>query len=201
MSRRLGVFRRLEALYARMQREYDAAARVLDFSCAGCPRNCCTSFFQHHTHVEWAFLWKGLEELPAGRREALLARSRDYLDAARAAQARGETPAAMCPLITREGEEGGAGRCGLYSHRLMICRLHGVAHVLQAPGRPRQAFPGCWRHGELAAGRADVPLLDRTPLYLELAALERDFLGPRAGRRPRVDLTLAEMLVQGPPGI
>jgi hypothetical protein len=184
-----------------MQREYDAAARALDFTCAGCPQNCCTSFFQHHTHVEWAFLWKGLEELPAERRAAFLARGRDYLDAARAAQAKGETPAAMCPLITREGEEGGAGRCGLYSHRLMICRLHGVAHVLQAPGRPRQAFPGCWRHQELAAGRADAPLLDRTPLYLELAALERDFLGSRAGRLPRVDLTLAEMLVQGPPGI
>lgn len=195
------MFRRLEALYARMQREYDAAAQPLSFTCAGCPQNCCTSFFQHHTHVEWAFLWKGLEGLPAERREVFLARARDYVDAARAALDRGETPAAMCPLITQDGEEGGGGRCGLYAHRLMICRLHGVSHVLQTPGRPAQPFPGCWRHQELAQAAGQAPVLDRTPLYRELAALERDFLGPRAGRLPRVDLTLAEMLVQGPPGI
>lgn len=194
MSRRLGVFRRLEALYARMQREYDAVAAPLGFTCAGCPQNCCVSFFQHHTYVEWAFLWKGLEALPAPRREALLARARDYVDQARAALDRGETPSAMCPL----NEE---GRCGLYSHRLMICRLHGVAHVLAAPGRPVQSFPGCWRHQELARDAGHAPVMDRTPLYRELAALERDLLGPRAGRLPRVDLTLAEMLVQGPPGI
>ncbi|MEW5773218.1 MAG: hypothetical protein AB1916_06795 [Thermodesulfobacteriota bacterium] len=194
MSRRVGVFRRLAALYDRMQREYDAAAAPLGFTCAGCPQNCCTSFFQHHTYVEWAYLWKGLDELPAERRDAFLGRARDYLDAARAALDRGETPAAMCPLNE-------AGRCALYSHRLMICRLHGVPHVLQAPGRARQAYPGCWRHGELAADRPDAPVLDRTPLYRELAALERDFLGPQAGRLPRADLTLAEMLVQGPPGL
>lgn len=194
MSRRLGVFRRLEALYARMQREYDAAARPLDFTCAGCPQNCCTSYFQHHTRVEWAFLWQGLDALPGPQREAFLDRARNCLDAARAALARGEVPAAMCPLNVE-------GRCGLYAHRLMICRLHGVAHALTPPGRPAQRFPGCWRATELAGDRPGLPRLDRTPLYLELAALERDFLGPRAGRLPRVDLTLAEMLVQGPPVI
>ena len=194
------MFRRLAALYDRMQREYDrAAAQAPGFTCAGCPQNCCTSFFQHHTYVEWAYLWQGLEALPGARRAGFLERARDYLDAARAAQARGEVPAAMCPLITREGEDGGAGRCGLYAHRLMICRLHGVPHALATPGRPPREFPGCWRYGEAAA--AAPVLLDRTPLYRELAGLERDFLGPRAGRLPRVDLTLAEMLVQGPPGL
>jgi hypothetical protein len=191
---RVGVFRRLAALYERMQRAYDAAAQAPGFTCAGCPQNCCTSFFQHHTYVEWSYLWQGMQALPAERREAFLARARDYLDAARAAQERGETPAAMCPL----NED---GRCGLYAHRLMICRLHGVPHVLATPGRPRQEFPGCWRFSEAAAAGAAPDLLDRTPLYRELAALERDFLGSRTGRLPRVDLTLAEMLVQGPPGI
>ena len=191
---RVGVFRRLAALYARMQAEYDrAAAAAPGFTCAGCPQNCCVSFFQHHTYVEWAYLWQGMQELPAEQREAFLDRARDYLDAARAALARGETPAAMCPL----NEE---GRCGMYAHRLMICRLHGVPHVLAAPGRPRREYPGCWRHDAAAPGPAPL-LLDRTPLYRDLAALERDFLGARAGRLPRVDLTLAEMLVQGPPGI
>jgi hypothetical protein len=54
------VFRKLAALYERMGRAYETSAQSIGLSCAGCPDNCCTSFFQHHTYVEWAYLWKGL---------------------------------------------------------------------------------------------------------------------------------------------
>ncbi len=188
---RATAFRKLEAIYRDMQTGYDLAAKPLGFTCQGCPRNCCTSYFQHHTHIEWAYVHQGVKALPEGQRQALLERARDYEDQASLRIARGETPDAMCPA--NEG-----GLCMLYGHRLMICRLHGVRHHLAGP-RGAQDFPGCWRFEELAAGQGRTPVLDRTPLYRRLAALEMEFLGAKAKRLPRVSLTLARMLVNGPP--
>jgi Fe-S-cluster containining protein len=205
----LGVFRRLQALYARMDQAYNEAATGLEFTCKDCADNCCTSFFQHHTYVEWAYLWKGLEALPAPRREAYLARAAETVRLYREAIGRGERPKVMCPLNDE-------GLCGVYEHRLMICRLHGTANSLTRPDGRRAVFPGCFRYQEAtrAAGRPEpepapyaldieamVPLqgLDRTPLYRDLAMLEVDFLGGRRDRLSKVDLTLAEMLVYGPP--
>ena len=91
------------------------------------------------------------------------------------------------------------GLCMIYRHRLMICRLHGVRHRLSGPSGVRD-FPGCWRFEEGAASQdGPAPVLDRTPLYRRLAALEMEFLGAKARRLPRVSLTLALMLVNGPP--
>ena len=189
---RVGVFRRLEALYARMQRAYDAVAGVVDFTCRGCPRNCCTSYFQHHTYIEWAYMDKGVRALPWARQEEIMSRAEEYVVRSKAMLARGERPDIMCPLNVD-------GLCGLYSHRLMICRLHGVSHTLAGRYGGAAEYPGCFRFQEAVQGRTDVPLLDRTPLYRELAALEMEFLGSRIRRLPRVDLTIAEMLVQGKP--
>ena len=52
--------KKIADLYRRMEEAYDKVAVSLNFSCAGCPDNCCDSFFQHHTYIEWAFLWEGL---------------------------------------------------------------------------------------------------------------------------------------------
>ncbi|WP_461208858.1 hypothetical protein [Desulfocurvus sp. DL9XJH121] len=185
---RSNVFRRLEALYGRMQTAYDACAADTGFSCAGCPNNCCTSYFQHHTYVEWAFLMKGLDALDQARREEYMARAREYVRLAREALARGERPDAMCPLNDD-------GLCGLYAHRLMICRLHGVPHVLAGSMGQVRDFPGCFRF----PADAGVRPLDRTPLYRDLAKLEMDFLGAKMTRLSKVNLTLAEMMVQGFP--
>lgn len=185
-----GVFRRLEALYARMQQAYDSTVGHTGFSCQGCDNNCCTSYFQHHTYVEWSFLFKGLDALPADKREQYMLRARDYVRQAQETLARGERPSAMCPLNDD-------GLCGLYRHRLMICRLHGVPH--QLAGRMGQVndFPGCFRFPK----DNETTPLDRTPLYRDLAKLEMDFLGARLAQLPKVNLTLAEMMVQGPPRI
>jgi len=104
------------------------------------------------------------------------------------ALARGERPAVMCPVNDD-------GLCGMYEHRLMICRLHGVPHLLAGRDGLPQAYPGCHR---FPAGSAAAPL-DRTPLYRDLARIEMDLLGARLRSLPRVNLTLAEMMVQGPP--
>lgn len=191
-----GVFSRLKDLYARMEAAYRESAAAAGLSCAGCADNCCVTHFQHHTHVEWAYLWKGMMALPAEQRERYLARARANAEEARRLTARGLRPRLMCPVNDD-------GLCGLYGHRLMICRMHGAANRLVRADGESMLFPGCGRYAELAT-RADaegrvLPVLDRTPFYRELAALEVDYLKRKKAGAAKVDLTLAEMLAYGPP--
>jgi len=189
-SRIRAVLRKLTGLYADMDAAYVAAAQAAGLSCAGCAENCCTSYFQHHTHVEWLYLLEGLRTLPEARRADYLVRARAYCDETAACLARGEIPRLMCPVNDD-------GLCGLYDHRLMICRLHGVPNVLLGPGGIRE-FPGCGPCQRLAAAHpGNFPAMDRTPLLRRLAGLEMELWGSRPGRPPKVDLTLAAMLVAG----
>jgi Fe-S-cluster containining protein len=189
---KIGVYRRLEALYDNMQSEFNAVAGPVGFTCEDCTQNCCVSFFQHHTYVEWAFLWKGLKAKPAAEMGEILERSKEYVDHARTMLAAGERPNMLCPLNKD-------GLCQAYEHRLMICRLHGVPHTLAGRGG-RQEYPGCFRFDEFAGG-AEVTPMDRTPLYRRLAKIELDYLGNKAGNLPKVDLTTAEMILAGPPNL
>ena len=182
------------ALYGRMEAAYDIVARQLDFSCVGCADNCCDSYFQHHTYLEWAYLWEGLSALPEGRRRQILERAAEYAAASEEALARGEQPVVMCPLNE-------AGRCSLYAHRLMICRLHGVPSSLTLPNGQGKTFPGCPRCQELTRGRSAVPTVERTSLLRELALLEQELLGKQRGLLPRVKKTIADMIMLGPPRI
>ena len=179
-------------LYQRMEEAYDKVAAELDFSCRGCPDNCCDSYFQHHTYIEWAYLWDGVMALPEDRREELLARAKKYVEDCKTAIARNERPQAMCPLVDD-------GLCSLYAHRLMICRMHGVPSAMTRPDGQAMRFPGCFRCQELTGDREDLPTVDRTDFYRELVGLEVAFLGSRRNFLPKVKMTLAEMLVQGPP--
>jgi len=186
------VYRRLAAIYDTMATAYAKAAPA-GFTCEGCVQNCCTSYFQHHTYVEWLYLWEGLRELPEDTREAYLARARENVRLCQEARARGETPKVMCPVNDE-------GRCGLYKHRLMICRMYGVPNMLLGRNGLHR-FPGCPVAMERIAGNPEAPMVDRTPLYRELARLEMDFMGSRKSQLPKVDLTLSEMIVAGPPQV
>ena len=190
-----GLYPRLTSLYQRMEEAYNASAREAGLSCADCVTNCCTSFFQHHTYVEWSYLWRGLYALPEPRRRELILRAEAYMREARLALSLNARPTAMCPL----NED---GLCVLYSHRLMICRMHGTRNSFTLPDGSCRIFPGCVRFTALPSSSGDsCPTLDRTPFYAELATLEMEF-HKRAGRHlPRVNLTLAEMIVLGPPKV
>lgn len=60
----LAPFRdRLQALYARMDRAYQAAARCYGFDCQGCDESCCRTRFDHHTLLEYLYLREGLARL------------------------------------------------------------------------------------------------------------------------------------------
>jgi hypothetical protein len=180
-------------LYRRMEQSYDLVALQLDFTCDGCPDNCCDSYFQHHTYVEWAYFWMGLMELEPERREGIENRAVKHAADCGKALARNERPQVICPLNE-------AGRCSLYHHRLMICRMHGVPASLTFPNGRVQKFPGCFRCQEIVGERQAVPMVERAPLFRELAALEQELLGERQGQIPRVKMTIAEMILAGPPG-
>lgn len=186
------VAARVADLYSRMEQAYDIVAQQIDFTCEGCPDNCCDSYFQHHTYLEWAYLWEGIKALPEARRKILLERAADYAAQCEEALGKGERPLVMCPL----NEE---GRCTLYGHRLMICRMHGVPSSLTLPNGQAKTFPGCSRCQELTRGRAAVPTVERTPLLRELAMLEQELLGDQRGLLPKVKKTIADMIILGPP--
>ncbi len=191
-----GVFSRLATLYARMEAEYTRLAQAAGLTCNACPDNCCTGYFQHHTHVEWLYLWRGMNTLPQKRRQAYLARAEKVVEQSRLLLAQGIRPKLMCPVNDQ-------GLCGLYPYRLMICRMHGTRNTLTPPNGPIQEFSGCFRFVECTAHMPQeaLPVMDRTPFYAELATLEMEYIGPKLRTLPRVDLTLAQMLVHGPPKI
>jgi hypothetical protein len=188
------LFQDLAKLYAGMEAAYRVAADRLGLSCKGCSDNCCTSFFQHHTYIEWAYLWEGMAALPEKLRRIFVERARDYVGESQVLLAQGKSPRIMCPL----NED---GLCQAYEHRLMICRMHGVPNHFVRPDGKTMRFPGCIRCQELYADLTEVSTLDRTPFYQGLASLEMAFVKYQGRAMPRVKLTLAEMLVQGPPNM
>ena len=180
----------LATLYADMEEAYQQVTTLLDFSCRGCPDNCCDSYFQHHTYIEWAYLQQGFKALPLDRQAAYQERSKAALIQYQQALARDERPQVMCPVNDD-------GRCGLYHHRLLICRLHGVPASLTSPNGHQRQFPGCFRCQELTADQTNLPTMERTLFFKTMVRLEQEFL--RGRPLPRVRMTLAEMLLHAPP--
>ena len=180
----------LAGLFGEMEKAYDQIAVLLDFSCDQCPDNCCDSFFLHHTYLEWAYLWEGFKALPKDKQGLYLKRARDYIIKCEAAMPRGDRPVVMFPINDN-------GRCGIYQHRMMICRLHGVPASMTSPDGGKHKFPGCFRCQELTSGRQNLPTMERTLFFQKMARLEQGFAGSRG--LPRIKMTLAEMLVKGPP--
>jgi len=190
----MSVFEKLAVVYEEMEEGYNKVAMLLDFDCQDCPDNCCDSYFLHHTHLEWEYLWQGFELLPKEKQALYLKRSQEYLEESLTMLARGERPELICPLNDE-------GRCGLYSHRLMICRLHGVPTSMTLPNGEKKTFPGCFRCQKVTEGRENTPAMDRTKFFREMVALEYELLGGAPNLRPKVKMTIAEMLVKGRPTI
>ncbi len=187
----------LEDIYQKLQQEYERVAGVLDFSCSGCPDNCCDSYFLHHTYVEWAYFQLGIRQLALQRQQTLFARATSYLEQCERELEAGIRPQIMCPL----NEE---GLCALYKYRFLVCRTHGVPATMTRPDGQTLRFPGCFRCRELVDvryGRKPSPSVERTPLLRRLALLENEFLQNKRHLLPKVKLTIAEMLVNGPPTI
>jgi len=180
-----GAMEHLARIFAAMDADYERAALAHGFVCRGCDDNCCRTRFYHHTLVEYLYLRQGLKALAAAERDRLTVR------AAQVAADQAAVPAEplMCPLNAQ-------GRCLLYAHRPMICRLHGIPHLLRRPDGRRQEGPGCGDF-DRQCGASAQPLLDRTPLYSALAELERE-LRRRLGFGDKIRMTIAQMVIETP---
>lgn len=185
-------------IYQSMIDDYDHVAGEISLTCQGCPDNCCDSYFLHYTYSEWAYLWEGIRALSDEKLDRIMERSKQYVKQSHGLIAQRKRPQIMCPL--NDG-----GRCGLYKHRLMICRTHGVPATLTRPDGQNLRFPGCFRCQDLVNGKYEnevvAPAMERTILYQRLAQLESRFLGEQRPLYPKVKLTIAEMVVNGPPRI
>ena len=79
--------------------------------------------------------------------------------------------------------------------------MHGTKNLMVLPNGEQRYFKGCYRFREQVKDMDEflIPMLNRTPYYQELAQLEMKYAGSALKSAPRVNLTLAEMIVQGPP--
>ncbi|WP_300667222.1 YkgJ family cysteine cluster protein [Desulfoluna sp.] len=175
---------RIALLFKKMDRSYAEASEAGEFSCTGCQENCCLSLFYHHTLLELLYLREGLNSLSEETLNTVTFRAQEAVPRLHR-RAEDETLEKIpCPLM----EE---GQCLLYTHRPMVCRLHGVAHFLERPDGSVLKGPGCSRYEETAA---DNRPLNRTPLYKEMAHLEKT-LRQETGFTDRLKLTIAEMIL------
>jgi Fe-S-cluster containining protein len=179
-------------LYRDMEVAYDRTAKDLDFSCSGCPDNCCDSFFLHYTYTEYAYLWHGLKTLDDNMLKTITEKASAYVIESEASLEKGERPIIMCPLNSE-------GLCALYPYRMMICRLHGVPTTFTKPDTQQLHFPGCYRCQEHISTKNALAPLDRTQFFQRLVNLEIELLGNRKRTAPKMKLTIAQMIVKGPP--
>lgn len=173
-------------LFQQMDQAYDQSAEQSGFVCNGCRSNCCLTRFDHHTLIEVLSIHFGLRALPVDRRRRIRAAAESAKTKMIELQPRQESLRVMCPLNEKE-------RCVLYEQRPMICRLHGIPHVLHRPDGRTRTGPGCddfYRQ----CGRGAAALLDRTPLYMAMADLERR-LREKLNYRQKIKMTVAEIIV------
>ena len=83
--------------------------------------------------------------------------------------------------------------CILYRERPMICRLHGIPHVMRHPAKGMITGTGCHIF-EASHGQSSGHPLDRTPIYTAMARLERT-LRRNSGIEAPVRLTVAQMIL------
>lgn len=188
----------IRQLYQEMELAYDHVASQLHFSCEGCPDNCCDSYFLHHTYIEWSYLWQGMSRQSSEKQKEILSRAAAYERDSEKAIIQGERPQIMCPLNE-------SGRCILYRHRLMVCRTHGVPATMTRPDGRSLQFPGCFRCQDIVEkiclDENLTPIMERTALLKQLVVLEQNFLEGKKHLVPKAKMTIARMLISGPPSV
>ena len=126
---------KLEQLFVKMDAAYDTAAKQHGFVCNGCEENCCKTLFYHHTFLEFFYLVQGLRKLDAETRKTLYKRAQKVCFSPITTASADTVFRKMCPLNQN-------GRCQLYAHRPMICRLHGIPYLLGF-GQAQKEGEGC----------------------------------------------------------
>lgn len=178
----------IDSVFQAIDSDYDRIAQNYGFECRGCEDNCCRSLFYHYTWCERLYLIIGLEKQPPAEARIITEKARRVVQRDALIHQGHELPRQFCPA-NRDG------RCALYDHRPMICRLHGLPHVLRPPGRPVVPGAGCGWFDQHHDPKSADPL-DRTPFYQQMAALEQS-LRRALGQdyAPKFKMTVAQMIV------
>ena len=177
-------FHLVSDIYANMDEVWDKTAAQYGFFCEGCEDNCCTSLFFHHTFIEKAYLVHGFNQLATDIKRKALSRAGSYYQKTFPDEKMPTSLKLICPLNQE-------GRCMVYQHRPMICRLHGIPHELHRPGAEAFKGPGC------SAGPFEKHLyipFDRTPFYKEMARAEMEFR-KKTGKAGKIKETVAQRLL------
>ncbi len=184
----LPFIEKIRDLCASMDEAYARAAKRAGFECRGCSESCCEERFYHYTLAEHFFLLDGLRTIDGQTAAKMLDKARKTVRLHRLQDLQGAGGRAMCPLCF-------GGLCAVYSSRPMICRLHGIPHIVRKQGIV-QTGPGCHRFAEEAVEKLTGPELDRTGFYSGMAAIEIE-LRRLTGFGGRYKKTVAEMVVDG----
>jgi Fe-S-cluster containining protein len=177
---------RLKIIYSAMDKKYQEAADYYNFYCTGCDDNCCFTRFYHHTLLEYFYIMKGYNTLVNENQVEVKQRALEVCRKTREADEKARPVRLMCPLNVNN-------LCLIYTYRPMICRLHGIPHVLQRPGQGVLYAPGCDIFMEQCQKKEPFNF-DRTPFYMEMAELEKE-LKHAVGMRQKIKMTVAQMLV------
>ncbi len=171
-----------------MDQAFDSVASQYGFHCHGCKDNCCQTLFYHHTLLEYLYLAEGLRKIDRDQLPALNQRASAVTAQIGKAATMEAAPRIMCPL----NED---GRCLIYAHRPMICRLHGIPHELHRPGGNIAKTPGCDEFFSQCRQqrKSDYIPFNRTPFYRDMAVLEKE-LRSETDYLSKIKLTVAQML-------
>ena len=170
-----------------MDKAYEEVEGRYGFACTGCDDNCCMTRFYHHTRLEYAYLMEGVAALGPKEYTGVHDKALDVVQRTQLADKKGEDVRIMCPLNLE-------GMCRLYDYRPMICRLHGIPHEVRQPGRGFERGPGCRAFGA-RCGEKNYIKFDRTPFYMEMARLEKEFK-QRLNTTVKFKKTIAEMITE-----
>lgn len=173
-------------LYCRIDRVYGTVADRVGLTCAACDGvRCCTVDLTLHTSVEMHCLKLGYSALEPSLRAEVLQRCRTII-AAKDDDPWGEPYRnAVCALNFD-------GKCVLYSHRPMICRLAGIPHVIVRPDGNRIESGGCSHYQTHIGPLHPSERIDRTEFYRIMAQFEMATVQETGTRT--VPCTVAETL-------
>ncbi len=183
-------FNKLNVLYMKMDKAYDKAALHYGFECNGCEDNCCKSFFYHHTYIEKDYLLSKTNEFDLEQKKALKTIAEKYLKDITLHNQDINKKKPLCPLNKEE-------KCILYDQRPMICRLHGIPHHLNIPGKEINHSPGC-DAGDSFFSSTNYFSFDRIPYYKEMAEIEKEYRASFSNtnsKSGKIKQTIAHMLL------
>jgi len=178
--------KKLETIWADIGKKYQESADYYGFFCNGCEDSCCYTRFYHHTLLEYLFIMKGYSTLEHEIQNQVTERALEVCAKTVEYDKTGKTVRLLCPLNFE-------GLCILYEYRPMICRMHGIPHQLQKPGKDIMYSPGCKAFEKQCDGKKYIKF-DRTPFYVEMAKLEKG-LREVAGFMQKFKMTVAQMLI------